>query len=83
MHCARQRRLPFRDRLGPRLIGAYNGGVNRADAVIEEYKKSVDRTLLRENLRLTPEQRLRRLQKLQQFADELGKAGARLRRQKK
>ena len=38
------------------------------DPVIEAYKKDVDRTLLRENLKLTPEQRL---QKLQDFVDSL------------
>jgi hypothetical protein len=32
------------------------------DPVIDVFKKDVDRTLLRENLRLTPEQRLRKLQ---------------------
>jgi len=32
------------------------------DPVIEVFTKAVDRTLLRENLRLTPEQRLRKLQ---------------------
>lgn len=32
------------------------------DPVIEVFKKDVDRTLLRENLRLTPEQRLQKLQ---------------------
>ncbi len=31
------------------------------DPVIEYYKKDVDRTLLRENLRLTPQQRLEKL----------------------
>jgi hypothetical protein len=31
------------------------------DPVIEVYKKDIDRTLLRENLKLTPEQRLRKL----------------------
>jgi hypothetical protein len=31
------------------------------DPVIEAYKKDVDRTLLRENLKLTPDQRLRKL----------------------
>ena len=40
-------------------------------AVIERYKRDVDRTLIRENLRRSPEQRLRALQKLQQFAVEL------------
>ncbi len=32
-----------------------------ADPVIEAYKKHVDRTLLRENLKLTPAQRLDKL----------------------
>jgi hypothetical protein len=31
------------------------------DPVIEAYKKDVDRTLLRENLKLTPAQRLEKL----------------------
>lgn len=32
------------------------------DPVIEAYKKDIDRTLLRENLKLTPAERLRKLQ---------------------
>jgi hypothetical protein len=43
------------------------------DPVIEAYKKHVDRTLLRENLRLTVAQRLENLMRLQEFADELQK----------
>lgn len=31
------------------------------DPVIERYKSDIDRTLLRENLKLTPQQRLRKL----------------------
>lgn len=31
------------------------------DPVIEAYKKHVDRTLLRENLKLTPDERLQKL----------------------
>jgi hypothetical protein len=31
------------------------------DPVIEEYKKHVDRTLLRQNLALTPDERVRKL----------------------
>ena len=50
------------------------------DAVVEADKKGVDRTLLREALRLTPQQRLERLQRLVEFADELRRAGRRLRR---
>lgn len=43
------------------------------DPVIEAYKKDVDRTLIRENLKLTPEQRLDNLMRLQEFAEELQK----------
>ena len=32
------------------------------DPVIEAFKKDVDRTLLRENLRLSPQERLQRMQ---------------------
>ena len=48
---------------------------SRRDPVIEAYRQSIDLTLIRENLRLSPEQRLRRLQELQRFADELRRAG--------
>ena len=43
--------------------------------VIEFYKRDVDRTLIRENLKLTPEQRLVKLMELQRFAKELREAG--------
>jgi hypothetical protein len=36
--------------------------LSEPDPVIEAYKKDVDRTLLRENLKLTPIERLRQLQ---------------------
>ena len=45
------------------------------DPVIEAYKKDVDVTLLRENLRRTPEERVRNLMALQRAAEELRKAG--------
>jgi hypothetical protein len=45
------------------------------DPVIEAYKKDVDRTLLREALKLTVEQRLRSLMSLQRAAVELQRAG--------
>jgi hypothetical protein len=47
------------------------------DPVIEAYKKDIDRTLLRENLRRTPDERVRDLVRLQRFADELREAGRR------
>ena len=45
------------------------------DPVIEEYKKHVDVTLIRENVRLTVDQRFQQLIKMQQFAEELKGAG--------
>lgn len=45
------------------------------DPVIELYKKDVDRTLLQENLKLTVEERLRNLMRLQRFAEEMRRAG--------
>lgn len=50
---------------------------HRSDPVIEAYKKDVDRTLLRENLRLSVEDRFRKLMALQRFAGELRRAGRR------
>ncbi|MFZ5864101.1 MAG: hypothetical protein ACOYXR_14855 [Nitrospirota bacterium] len=46
------------------------------DPVIEAYKKDVDRTLLRENLKLTVEERFLELMALQHAAEELQRAGA-------
>ena len=53
--------------------------VDDRDPVIELYKEGVDRTLLRENLRRSPEERLRNLQALQKFAAEVRRAGTALR----
>jgi hypothetical protein len=50
------------------------------DPVVDAYKPGIDRTLIRENLRRSPEERLRALQQLQVFAQELRKAGKGLRR---
>lgn len=41
------------------------------DPVIEAYKRDVDVSLLRENLKLTVQQRFERLMQLQEFAEEL------------
>ena len=49
------------------------------DPVIEVYKKDVDVTLIRENLRLTVDQRFDQLMKLQQFAADLRRAGRKAR----
>ena len=45
------------------------------DPVIEAYKKDVDRTLLRENPKLTHEERLQKLLDLQALAVEVRHAG--------
>lgn len=44
------------------------------DPVIEVFKRDVDRTLIRENLRRTPEERLRALESLQRLAEEVRQA---------
>ncbi len=50
-----------------------------SDPVIELYKRDVDRTLLRENLKLTPEARILKLQDFVCFAETLREAGRRAR----
>ena len=49
------------------------------DPVIEAYKKDVDRTLIRENLRRTVEERILQAEELQRTAEELRRAGKALR----
>ena len=44
------------------------------DPVIEAYKKDVDRTLIRENLKLSVEQRFDNLMRLQEFATDMRQA---------
>ena len=46
-----------------------------SDPVIEAYKRDVDRTLIRENLKRTVQERLEALIELQRFAEELHRAG--------
>jgi hypothetical protein len=50
------------------------------DPVIEAYKKDIDRTLIRENLKRSVEERFDRLMELQRFAEELQRAGREARR---
>ena len=45
------------------------------DPVIETYMRDVDRSLLRRNLAMSPEERLLQLQELARFAEELRRAG--------
>jgi hypothetical protein len=60
-------------------------GTSRPDqpafqAIIERYKADVDRTLIRENLKLTPEDRIRKMWRLQALRHELQRAGRAKRR---
>jgi transcriptional regulator with XRE-family HTH domain len=48
-----------------------------ADAIVAAYKADIDRTLLRENLARTPEQRVESLQALQHLAAEARRARSR------
>jgi hypothetical protein len=50
------------------------------DAVVSMYQKGIDVTLIRENLRRTPAERLRNHQALMHLAEELREAGQRARR---
>lgn len=45
------------------------------DPVIEIYKRDIDRTLIRENLKKTVRERLENLMALQRFSAELQRAG--------
>ena len=47
------------------------------DPVIEAFKRDVDRTLLRENLKLTPTERLLKLTDFARFLTEVRAAGKR------
>jgi hypothetical protein len=46
------------------------------DPVIEAYKKDVDRSLLRENLKLTPDERLRKLAQFMRSLTEVHSGAA-------
>jgi len=41
------------------------------DPVVETYKRDIDRTLIRENLRISVQERFENLMALQRFAEEL------------
>ncbi len=50
-----------------------------SDPVVEAYMQHVDRTLLRENLKLTPALRLEKFARFAAFASEVREAGRRAR----
>lgn len=58
----------------PRAFPPVDESPSDPDPVIEAYKRDVDRSLIRENLRRTPEERLRDLMRLQRAGTELHRA---------
>lgn len=50
---------------------------------VRDYMRDVDRTLLHENLKLTPEQRLAKFASFMRFTAELRRAGKSMRRSAK
>lgn len=61
------------------LQSAHTSRHDFLDAEIEAYKKDVDRTLLRENLKLTVSERFRKHRQVAQFAEKLRLAGRKMR----
>ncbi len=57
----------------------YAPPLNYRDPVIDAYERDVDRTLLRENLKLTVAERFQRFDDFARFAQELAEAGRRSR----
>jgi hypothetical protein len=53
------------------------------DPIVEAYKKDIDRTLIRENLKLTVEERFIKAMALMRFAEEMRRAGQEARDKKK
>ena len=57
-------------------------GKASTDPVVQAYMRDVDRSLLRENLKLTPAERLQKLVRFSSFTSELRKAGKAANRRK-
>ena len=77
MRSASDRPLPRRSyRMNQRGLSRENRMEElESDPVIEWYKKDIDRSLLRENLKKTVEERLASLVELQKLAEEARRAG--------
>jgi hypothetical protein len=52
-----------------------------SNPIIELYKRDVDRTLIRENLKISVTERFEKLMALQRFAEEMQRAGRAAREQ--
>jgi hypothetical protein len=72
--------LDARAREPEAVVGPYElAPADYCDPVIEVYKKDVDRTLLRENLKLTVEERFIKFERFWEYAQELREAGRKAR----
>jgi len=60
-----------------------NSNKNSMDDVIDSYKKDIDRTLLRENLKLSVEERFQKFERFMQDVAELQRAGREAREKRK
>jgi hypothetical protein len=74
----------FNGRARVALVGAEvredaESGTAASDAVVDAYKRDIDRSLLRENLKLTVEQRIQKLAAFLDLVGELRRAGRVLR----
>ena len=56
---------------------AEHGAAHVRDPVVEAYKKDLDRSLLRENLKLSVEERLIKLSRFQRFLEGVRATGRR------
>ena len=65
------------------MLAVSSSTATEADPVVQFYKQGVDRTLIRQNLRRSPEERIRALEALQRFATEVRRAGAAARHESK
>ena len=61
------------------MSGGPRGAALDPDPVTEVYKRDVDRTLLRENLRLTPQQRIEKVMSFMRSIEQLREAARRKR----
>ena len=64
------------------MLGPLPVLIDSPDPVIEAYKKDVDRTLIRENLKKSHEERVLALEQMLEFVEELQRAGKAMRGQK-
>ena len=64
------------------MLGVMNSAAANNNSVVD-FMCDVDRTLLRENLKLTPEQRLEKFSSFMRFIAELRRAGENMRSSRK